>query len=79
MEGGGERGEAMATFKCAMCRGTFEKGQSDEAALSELAKNFGGFKPDECDLVCNDCYAKIDPVSHPWVEELVAEERSRRI
>lgn len=47
------------TFTCAMCKGTYEKGWSDEEAEAELGETFEGFTPDECEVVCDDCYKEI--------------------
>lgn len=43
-------------YTCAMCGGTFDKGWSDAEALAELAAKFQGFGPEECGLVCDQCY-----------------------
>lgn len=45
------------TFKCSRCKGVFDKEWSDEEAAEELAENFPGYGQDECDIVCDDCYA----------------------
>ena len=45
-------------FKCAICKGTFEKGRNEGDALNE-AKELFGLSPDECDedcLTCEDCW-----------------------
>ena len=46
-------------FRCAMCGGVFEKGNSDEEALEELNGNFPNIDIDDCELVCEDCYNKM--------------------
>lgn len=43
-------------FKCAMCKKHFEKTCSEEEAVAELQKTFPGFTPDDCDVVCDDCF-----------------------
>ena len=43
-------------FRCAVCRNVFVKGLPDDEALAELTESFPGFTPDECHLVCDDCY-----------------------
>jgi hypothetical protein len=43
-------------YQCAMCRGVFEYGWSDERATTELANNFPGFEKDDCAVICDDCY-----------------------
>lgn len=45
-------------FRCEMCGGVFDSGDDGEARAEALAK---GLDPDDCGLVCDDCYAKT-----PW-------------
>ena len=47
------------TYKCAVCGEVHEKSWSDEEAAAELAENFPGFEPDDCGIVCDDCYKKM--------------------
>jgi hypothetical protein len=50
-------------FICAICKGTFNKGWSDEEARQERLEIFGNaFKDEDCVLVCDDCYVK--PLSY---------------
>ena len=49
------------TFICALCGGEFEKGQDEESALAELKELWGDVSPDDCELVCDDCWNKIKP------------------
>ena len=44
------------TFKCVACRGTFNKGWSDEEAIAEHQEHFPEVPLEETDLVCDDCY-----------------------
>lgn len=46
-------------FRCAVCRGIFEKGWSDDEAAAELTTTFPGIGQDECALVCDDCFEKM--------------------
>lgn len=50
----------QTTFECALCREVFplirDERWSEEKAQNELAENFPGFTPDECDRVCDECY-----------------------
>ncbi len=46
----------MDTYKCGCCQGVFEKGVSDDEAAAELGETFPGFTPDDCGLVCDDCW-----------------------
>jgi hypothetical protein len=48
-------------YTCAVCQETFDKGWADEEAAAELGANFPGFAPDDCGLVCDDCYKKMVP------------------
>lgn len=53
------------TFTCAMCHGDFPDDEPDEVAEVEYVANFGiDFRPEETDVVCDDCYAKIHPSKH---------------
>jgi hypothetical protein len=53
-------------FRCFICKEVFEKGFTDEEALAELNANHPGMSPDECDLVCDDCYKMhFDPTGRP--------------
>ena len=47
------------TFTCAICRGVFEKQIPEEKVLEELAEYFGDVSPDDCELVCDDCWEKM--------------------
>ena len=62
------------TFQCAMCKGVFEKGQSEEEALAELKQHFGDIPPEECGMVCDDCWQKIHPDKHPHLVEQAVDE-----
>ena len=46
-------------YRCAVCKGLFVKGWSDEEAESEYADNFPGETLEEAELVCDDCYQTI--------------------
>ena len=49
-------------YRCAVCDGIFEKGWSDEEAATEFAVTveFAGVALEDCDLVCDDCYKKMN-------------------
>lgn len=49
------------TYKCQVCKGTFEKGWSDEEAAQEFkdTKWRTGVSLEETGLVCDDCYDKM--------------------
>ena len=50
-------------FKCAVCKGIFEKGLTDEEAKEQYKKEFPNlpFEDYEQNLVCDDCYKKMFP------------------
>lgn len=48
------------TYTCAYCKGVFEKGWDDTDAEAELKEKFGEeYTPENCDVVCDDCYKRI--------------------
>jgi len=47
------------TYTCAYCKGTFNKGRTDEEAEDELAEMFPGYTTSECDLVCDSCWKQM--------------------
>lgn len=52
-------------FQCAVCKRRFEKGWTEEEALANLAEQWPGATPEECDMVCDDCLPKIGlPLVH---------------
>ena len=48
-------------YKCEACCEIFIEGWTKEEAEQEAVKNFGAMvsNPDECGIVCDDCYNKI--------------------
>lgn len=65
------------TFTCARCRGTFEKGWSDEASAAEADALWGEVVDPA--LVCDDCWQIIRPDQQPTNPDLrAAWERARR-
>jgi hypothetical protein len=55
-------------FTCALCKGIFEKGWSDEAAMKEMTDVLGEVPEDEpLDIVCDDCFNEINPRKHPEI------------
>jgi len=48
-------------YVCAECGGPLEEETEEDAAirLKELRENFPGMTPEECGIVCEDCYQKI--------------------
>lgn len=43
-------------FRCFACSRVFEKAWSEKEARDELDANYSGFAPDDCVMVCGDCY-----------------------
>lgn len=54
-------------YQCAMCKGIFDKGWSDEEAKEEFYERHPTIPIEETDLVCDPCYLKItkDIEEHP--------------
>lgn len=52
-------------FKCVMCGGEFESGWTEEESHAELVSTFGDIPSDDCVLVCDDCYQKVNPIDFP--------------
>jgi hypothetical protein len=46
-------------FTCVICKGTFDKGWSDDEAKEELANTFPGFTAGQCVLICDDCFKEL--------------------
>ncbi len=47
-------------YQCAMCRGVFEKGWSDEEQEAEFQENFGADSSQiAVSTVCDDCYKEV--------------------
>jgi len=51
-------------YKCELCKGVFEKDQTEEEARAEEKEMFGGNDPDAA-LVCDDCYKEM----FPWMAD----------
>jgi hypothetical protein len=66
-------------FRCAMCQGVFLRSRSDLEALSETKAIFGQVvRQEDCDLVCDDCFKKLDLDNHPHRVEEASAHMSRR-
>jgi DNA-directed RNA polymerase subunit RPC12/RpoP len=57
--------DAPNEYTCAICGGTFKKGWSDEDAAAELRTNWPGIPPEDCAIVCDDCFRRILPEGRP--------------
>jgi hypothetical protein len=51
------------TFTCAACGGTFDKARSDEEALADLEELFPGVQPENCSVVCGQCWEAMQKMS----------------
>ena len=59
----------LSTFQCKMCKGVFEYARPEAEARAEYEEVFGALgcsvadidTPGETDVVCDDCWQKIDP------------------
>lgn len=68
------------TYKCAACGGVFEKTRTDDEAMAETRSHFGNIRPEECVILCDDCFRAMDPADHPReVEEASAETLRKRL
>lgn len=61
-------------YKCAVCKGVFQKGWSDEEATKEATEVFGKHPDewnDEVMTVCDDCYNTMmsDPRSNEAIKK----------
>lgn len=52
-------------YQCAMCQGVFTKAHSDEEAMAETQAYWPGVAQQDCAVVCDDCWEKIHPETHP--------------
>ena len=43
-------------YRCAVCKGVFEKAWTDEEADAERISNFPDVPKEECATICDDCY-----------------------
>lgn len=54
------------TYKCDVCGETYEKGLTDAEAAKQFESEFPGFEPDDCGVVCDDCFKCWSPIGeHP--------------
>lgn len=56
-------------YKCAMCKGVFNKGWTDEEAKEESKGYFGEWADQDLEVVCDDCFNKIHPTKYPDLAE----------
>ena len=52
-------------YQCHMCKGVFDKEWSDEEAKAEHDRDFPGESLDTACVMCDDCYQKVRPDTHP--------------
>lgn len=62
-------------YRCANCHNVYEKTWTDEESMAECRELFGDFTPDECVVVCDDCFQAHHPEKFPHeVERAVADQ-----
>jgi len=47
-------------YKCAACKNIYERAVTDEEAQAEAVEIFGEFTPEDFDLICDDCFKRVD-------------------
>jgi hypothetical protein len=58
-------------YKCYQCGNIFQSEQTEEEALKELDEQFGeGFLPEDCEVICDDCYNKISQHNKNRIKEI---------
>lgn len=62
------------TYICAMCKGEFVKGWTDEEAENEGKRFFGEIPESEKAVVCDDCFNKIHPNKFPIATQIAKRE-----
>jgi len=63
-------------YRCEWCNGIFDKGWSDEEAMAEKERDFEAVPMEACAVVCDDCYQKCRPDTHPKEYEAYKAERN---
>lgn len=48
-----------------MCRGVFQKAWTDAEAKAEMERDYGDVPVEMCDVICDHCYQKVRPDTHP--------------
>lgn len=62
-------------YQCAMCRGVFEYAWTEEEAVAEKERDFRAVPLEDCAVICDDCYQRVRPDTHPaqyaaWREDV---------
>ncbi len=52
-------------YQCAMCGGVFTKGWSEQEARAETQQYWPDTTQEELAVICDDCWQKIHPQTHP--------------
>jgi len=58
---GGKREVKENEYQCAICKGVFEKGWSDEEAENEVKEIWGEIPQEERAVICDDCFNRRNP------------------
>lgn len=68
----------MRMFRCYLCGGEFEAGNTEEECAAEMKATFGNLPEDDKVSLCDECYRKHNPNNYPHlVEEVMAEHRRK--
>ena len=59
-------------YQCALCKGVFEKGWSDEEVMAESHELWGDFPSEELAVICDDCFHGHTPGTRSY-EKVLAE------
>lgn len=52
-------------YKCAICGNVYTKAITDEEAMAETQSHWPGVAQEDCAVLCDDCYQKVQPDEHP--------------
>lgn len=52
-------------YRCALCHNVYEKAWNDDEALAETASYWPAVPQEQLTVVCDDCWEKIRPETHP--------------
>ena len=72
-------------YTCAYCGQVFNKGRTDEEAMSEMVEDFGeDSRNNDYDVICDTCYNKMHPKDHPdkveeTKERLTADQERKKL
>lgn len=59
------------TYECAMCHGVFEEDRPLDEREAGLQERFPGYTPEDCGIVCEDCWQTLPCSKDDWDPEEV--------